>query len=170
MDGEGPGCKGTSQKFVVSSEPRSPLASQRDGTCRWLSWTAVQEEESPAALRLEGPQVEVRILGHTGPSGRKPIGLPGSGSPERLLQVKPGHKRGMEHVGVDHHHGETVGRPGRPDQPLDRIGRLLTLDYDLYSLSRPRPTLVIRMRAGFSETRVAAPSATRALSASVRAR
>jgi CRISPR-associated endonuclease Cas3-HD len=46
----------------------------------------------------------------------------------------------------------------------------LTLGYDRYSLSRARPTLVIRRRAGFSETRVAAPSLTRALSPSVRAR
>src|SRR5215210_3943391 len=34
--------------------------------------------------------------------------------------------------------------------------------YDRYSLSRARPSLVIRRRAGFSDTRVAAPSWIRA--------
>src|SRR5215217_6783023 len=57
--------QGQVSKVCRSSELRSPLASQRDGTCRWLSWTAVQPEFVEVAEWLSAAGVTLFFAGST---------------------------------------------------------------------------------------------------------
>jgi hypothetical protein len=45
--------------------------------------------------------------------------------PNGSYRSNPDTSGGMEHVGIDHYHGERVGRLGRPDRLRDGAGRFI---------------------------------------------
>ena len=76
-------------------------------------------------LTLEGPQVEFELWVTTAGPGANRSDCLVADLPNGSYRSNPDTSGGMEHVGIDHYHGETVGRLGRPDRLRDGAGRFI---------------------------------------------